>query len=79
MTAQEEYMDEIARLQQMSAEQSKQLAEANETIELLEDVIHKAAKLAGHIPYLCSTLAERSTDLEQTALQLQNILTRRRV
>lgn len=73
----EEFLEsEIAALERRYRDKVAQLAEAQRTIQILEDVIHRASKIAGHIPYLCSAL-EGSSDLENAAVQLQTILLRR--
>lgn len=76
----EEFLtSEVESLSDALALKTTQLQEALETVQLLERVVHKASIIAGHIPYLCSSLTEASTDLEQAALQLQQILVHRKV
>jgi ABC-type transporter Mla subunit MlaD len=73
-----EYLTEqVTRLTTTLGERNRQLASANATIDLLEKVVHKATQIAQHIPYLCSSLPEHSPELDQAALQLQEILVRR--
>lgn len=70
---------EVEALNDALTERNRQLQEALETIQLLETVVHKASAIAGHIPYLCSVLTEGSAELEQTSLQLLQILIHRQV
>ena len=74
----EEFLiSEVESFERLLIEKTRQLKDAQETIQLLEAVIHKASQIAGHIPYICSTLTEGSVDLENAALQLQRILIHR--
>ncbi len=76
----EEFLSqEVEALNDALTERNRQLQEALETIQVLETVIHKASVIAGHIPYLCSVLTEGSAELEQTALQMVQILVHRQV
>lgn len=73
------YTDEIADLQVENARLRGHLNHARETVELLESVVHKAAQIAGHLPYLCASLPEPSLEIEQAALQLQTLLVQRQL
>lgn len=76
----EEYLtDEVQKLQALLVQNHHQLTHARESVEILESVVHKAAQIAGHLPYLCESLPEPSTELVQAALQLQTILVQRKV
>lgn len=80
MTMNEElYAERVAELDAALQATRAKLVHARETVGLLEDVVHKAAKIAGHLPYLCQTLVEGSPELEQAALQLEQILVHRKV
>lgn len=80
LSATEEYLSvEVEKLNEALTERNRQLAATRATVQHLEMVIHKAAKIAGHIPYLCAEMSEISIDLEQAASQLQTILVERKV
>lgn len=70
---------EVERLQAALTERTRQLTATRQTVQTLETIIHKASKIAGHIPFLCSEMQEVSMELEQAALQLQTILVERKV
>lgn len=80
MSSQEEEFlaDENLRLQQLLAQAREQLVYANESVQILETVIHKAAQIAQHLPYLVNDSQEPSGELMQAALQLQAILVQRK-
>lgn len=76
----EEYLeDAYARQGELLRHTREQLTHANESVQILETVIHKAAQIAQHLPYLCESLPEPSNELMQAALQLQTILVQRKV
>lgn len=80
MTQSEVFLeDEVLKLESQLQAKDAQLRIAYESIEHLESVIHKAALIANHIPFLCSTLAEVSPELEQAAVQVRQILVDRKV
>lgn len=75
----EEYLSvEVEKLTETLAERNRQLMATRQIVQNLETVIHKAAKIAGHLPFLCAEMPEISGELEQAALQLQQILVERR-
>lgn len=69
--------DELILTTQSLAARTTQYQEALQTIRKLEKIVSDGAVLATHIAYLCSTLPERSTDIEQAAGQLHQLLTHR--
>ena len=79
LTENEEYLsEEIAALRAQLVRQRDHLNTARATVEQLEQVVHKAAQIAQHLPYLCSTLPEHSPEIEQAAFQLQTLLVQRK-
>jgi hypothetical protein len=71
--------DYVIALQDALDAKIEQLRTLQGIIENLETVIHKAARIAGHLPFLCAEMPEVSNELEQAALQLQQILVQRDV
>lgn len=51
---------------------------ARGSVEILETIVHKAAQIAGHLPYLCESLQEPTAELLQAALQLETLLVQRK-
>lgn len=73
----EEFLEsEIENVERLLRVRSTQLQEAYDTIAFLQNILGKAAQIAGHIPYLCLSI-DGSADLENAAMQLQQILIRR--
>lgn len=80
MNSEENFLaDELERYQTALALKARQLQDAHATIDLLDQVVHKAARIAGHLPFLCAEMPEVSNELVQAALQLQSILVQRKV
>lgn len=79
-TQSEEYLTgEVISLQQSLAAKTLQLDEAQKTIDKLETIMHRAARIAGHIPFLCRELPEVSIELDNAASQLSRLLVLREV
>lgn len=77
MDDREEFLtSEIQALELVIRDREQKIRDAQETISLLESVIHKASRIAGHMPYLCRDI-EGSENLETAAMQLQRILLHR--
>lgn len=73
----EEFLtSEVESFERLLKVRTQQLHDAANTIQHLENVLHKASMIASHIPYLCSQI-EGSGDLENAAVQLQRILIHR--
>ena len=70
--------DEVDRLNQLHGHMRQQMAHLLDTNTVLETVVHKAAQIAQHLPYLIESLPEPSAELLQAALQLQTILVQRK-
>ncbi len=78
MTQTEEFLIEsVQRVERLLAEKQRQLDESRQLVATLDSVISKASKIATHIPFLCREMPEVSAELEQAALQLQQILVQR--
>lgn len=69
--------EELIRTETLLAERTRQYQDTLEKLSVLERLTSQGAQLAGHIAYLTTTLPERSTDIEQAAAQLHNLLTSR--
>lgn len=70
--------EEVTRLTNQLVERNRQLQDAHETVQLLERLIHGAAAIAGHIPFLVATY-EGGPELENAAAQLQRLLIHRQM
>ena len=80
LTENEEYLaDENQQLRAQLMRQRDHLTQARETVDMLESLMHKAAQIAQHLPYLAESLPEPSQELMQAALQLQTLLVQRKV
>lgn len=80
LTENEDYLTgEVARLQAEIARLRGHLTTARETVEMTDELLYKAAKIAGHLPYLVQALPEGSVEIEQAALQLQTLLVQRKL
>lgn len=69
-------IDYLAAVQELADKRLAVIVKQRELIEKLEDVIHKATKIAAHIPYLCSAV-EGSEPIDTAAQQLHHILIHR--
>lgn len=73
-----DYLTErVVALETQLASRTGQYQQALQTIQRLEAIVGKAARIATHVAYLCSTLPERSTDIESATDQLHVLLTTR--
>lgn len=69
--------EELIATNERLAERTRQYQAALTTIRNMERILSDGAVLATHVAYLCSTLPEGSTDIEQAASQLHGLLTAR--
>lgn len=69
--------EQVATLEAALAARTEQYQQALQTTQKLEQIVSNGARLATHIAYLCSTLPERSTDIESASDQLRILLTSR--
>lgn len=68
-----EIVEYIASLEAELLQKTAALVALRDMNETLEDLVHRGAKIAGHIPYLCKDV-EGSGQIEQAALQLHSLL-----